>query len=326
MGKTLFRLVLAPLAAALFAAASPALAQQPTTVQFGLVAKLALSWPMFLADSKGEFAKQGVKPEFVVVGMSSKVIQGLASNTFQMGHAGIPDAIRGAEQGAPVKIIAAEVALPPYRWNAAPNIKKVADLKGKKVMLGGTKDITYIYWKVIAEKNGLQMSDFDYVYAGATNARFAALVGGAVQATLLAQPFDFQAEGQGFPAFATQKDYTPDSPFTVYAAANDWAAKNRNVVVGFLKAYLKGVEMFYDPANRKDAIEVLIKETGAKPDDAEKTYDLYTGSMKPFRADGAMTDAAMADILKSLVALEDLKDPVPPASKYYDDSFLKAAR
>jgi hypothetical protein len=39
-----------------------------------------------------------------------------------------------------------------------------------------------------------------------------------------------------------------------------------------------------------------------------------------------MTDAAMADILKSLVTLEDLKEPVPPATKYYDDSFLKAAR
>jgi NitT/TauT family transport system substrate-binding protein len=322
----LTRFAFGPLAAAAITIAAPALAQQPTTVQFGLVAKLALSWPMFMADNKGVFAEYGVKPDFVVMGNSSKVIQGLAAGSFQMGHAGIPDAIRGTEQGAPVKIIAAEIALPPYRWNAPPSIKKVADLKGKKIMLGGSKDITFIYWKVIAEKNGMAMSDFDFVYAGATNARFAALVSGAVQATLLAQPFDFQAEGQGFPAFATQKDYTPDSPFTVYATSTDWAAKNRNVVVGFLKGYLRGVTMFNDPANRKEAIDVLIKETGAKPDDAEKTYDLYTKDLKPFRTDGAMTDAAMADILKSLVMLEDLKEPLPPATKYYDDSFLKAAR
>jgi len=153
--RKLMRFALAPLVAAV-AIAAPALAQQqPTTVQFGLVAKLALSWPMFMAYDRGIFTEYGIKPEFVVMGNSSKVIQGLASGTFQMGHAGIPDAIRGTEQGAPVKIIASETALPPYRWNAAPSIKKVADLKGKKIMLGGSKDITFIYWKVLAEKNGL---------------------------------------------------------------------------------------------------------------------------------------------------------------------------
>src|SRR4051812_2531173 len=127
--RKLTRFAFAPLVGAVIGLAGPALAQQqPTTIEFGLVAKLALSWPMFMADNKGVFAEYGIKPDFVVVGMSSKVIQGLASGTFQMGHAGIPDAIRGTEQGAPVKIVAAEAALPPYRWNAPPSIKKVADL------------------------------------------------------------------------------------------------------------------------------------------------------------------------------------------------------
>ena len=323
--RKLIRFALAPLVAAI-AIAAPAVAQQPpTTVQFGVVAKLALLWPVFLADAHGIFAEYGLKPEFTVMGSSPKVVQGLASGTFQLGHAGIPDAIRGAEQGAPVKIIASEMAVPPYRWNAAPSIKKVADLKGKKIMLGGSKDITFIYWKVMVEKAGLSTADFEYLYAGATTARFAALLSGAIDATLLAQPFDFQAASQGFPVFADQKDITPDSPFTVYATNSDWAAKNKNLAVGFLKGYLRGVALFYDPKNRKESLDIAIKETGAKPDDAEKTYELYTTSMKPFRPDGAVTDASMTDILKSLVVIGDLKEPLAPTSKYYDDSFLKAA-
>ena len=318
------RFAFAPLAAAAIAITAPAQAQQPTTVQFGMVAKLAFSWPTFIADDKKLF--EGFKPEFTVVGQSAKVIQGIAGGTFAIGHAGIPEAIRATESGAPVKIIASEVALPPYHWLAAKNIKKVEELKGKKMMLGGTKDITFIYWKTIAEKHGLKMTDFDFVYSGSTTNRFSALVSGAVDGTILGQPFDFQAMAQGFNVVALQKAYSPNAPFTVYAVNTEWAAKNKNTVVAFLKGYMKGVNWLYDQANRKEAIEVLIKHSGAKPDDAEKTYDFYVKDLKPFRTDGAMTDAAMKDALNALVMLEDLKEPVPPASKYYDDSFLKAAR
>ena len=315
------RFVLAPLAAVAIAGAAHA--QQPAKVEFGLVAKLAFSWPTFIADDKGLF--EGFKPEFTVVGQSAKVIQGIAGGTFAIGHAGIPEAIRATESGAPVKIIASEVALPPYHWLAAKNIKKVEELKGKKMMLGGTKDITFIYWKTIAEKHGLKMTDFDFVYSGSTTNRFSALVSGAVDGTILGQPFDFQAMAQGFNVVALQKDYSPNAPFTVYAVNTEWAAKNKNTVVAFLKGYMKGVNWLYDRANRKEAIEMLIKHSGAKPDDAEKTYDFYM-SLKPFRPDGAMTDLAMKDALDALVVLEDLKAPTPPATKYYDDSFLKAAR
>lgn len=320
----LSKFAFAPLAAAAIAVALPAMAQQAQPVQFGLVAKLAFSWPTFIADEKKLF--EGFKPEFTVVGQSAKVIQGIAGGTFAMGHAGIPEAIRSAEQGAPVKIIASEVAVPPYHWLASKNIKKVEDLKGKKMMLGGTKDITFIYWKTIAEKHGLKMTDFDFVYSGSTTNRFSALISGAVDGTILGQPFDFQAMAQGFNVVAQQKTYSPNAPFTVYAVNTEWAAKNKGTVVAFLKGYMKGVNWLYDPANRKDAIELLIKHSGAKPDDAEKTYDFYVKELKPFRADGAMTDAAMKDALDALVVLEDLKAPTPPASKYYDDSFLKAAR
>jgi hypothetical protein len=89
---------------------------------------------------------------------------------------------------------------------------------------------------------------------------------------------------------------------------------------------MRGIEYLYDPKNGPEVIEVLIKETGAKPDDAAKTHEFYVKELQPFRRDAAMTPEAMKDILKSLVTLEELKEPLPPASKYYDDSFLRAAR
>ena len=314
--------VLALAAAALIAPRAEA--QQ--VIQYGEVARVAIQWLEIIADEAGLFAKHGVKLDRALVGASPKVIQGLAGGTFNIGDSGIPEVIRAAEQGAPVKIIAAEMAVPPYRWNVAKNITKVEDLKGKKIMLGGQKDITVLYLEAIAKKHGLKMTDFDFLYAGATNQRFAALVGGAIDCTLLAQPFDLQAEAAGFKSVATQKDYTPDAPFTTFVANVDWAAKNKNTVVGFIKAVNEAAAWLYDPKNRDAAIQTLIKAAGAKPEDAKATYELYTTSMKPFRADGVMTDGAIKYMLNALVAWDEMKEPLPPVGKYYDDTYLKLAR
>lgn len=311
-------------AMALAAVAAPAQAQ--TKIEYGVVARVAIQWQEIIATETGLFAKYGVKPEVSLVGQSGKVVQGLAAGSFNIGESGMPEAVRAAEQGAPVKIIAAEMAVPPYRWNVGKNIARVEDLKGKKIMLGGQKDITVVYLEAIAKKHNLKMTDFDFLYAGSTSNRFAALVGGAIDCTLLAQPFDLLAERQGFKSVATQKDYTPDAPFTAYAANMDWAAKNPKATAGFIRATMEAAAWLYDLKNRDAAIQTLVKVAGAKPEDAQATYDLYTGSLKPFRTDGVMTDGAVKYMLNALVAWGEMKQPVPPVSKYYDDSYLKLAR
>jgi hypothetical protein len=39
-----------------------------------------------------------------------------------------------------------------------------------------------------------------------------------------------------------------------------------------------------------------------------------------------MTDAAITYMLKALVAWDEMKEPLPPTSKYYDDTYVKLAR
>src|SRR4051812_21715343 len=104
----------------------PAAAQQRTKIDFGTVSPNAAIWQLFTAKSKGMFTAAGLEVDIVVTGQSSKTVQGLAAGTFALAHGGIPDFIRAAEQGAPVKIVSADLAVPPYRWNAAKGIKTFA--------------------------------------------------------------------------------------------------------------------------------------------------------------------------------------------------------
>jgi NitT/TauT family transport system substrate-binding protein len=308
-------------------AGSPAFAQSGklTTVTMGLVTKIALAWPLYVADAKGWFEKNGVRIDFVTTGGSSKTAQQLAAGSVQIGHAGLPDLIRAIEQGAPVRVIASEVARAPYTLVGAKDIKRAAELKGRTISIGGLRDVTLIYLRAILAPSGLGQKDYDLVFAGSTSARYAALASGAVQAAILAAPFDFRALAEGYTNLGTTYEHLPDFPFTAYGVNARWAEENRETVVGFLRAYLAGIEWLYDPANREGAIAILIKETKAKPDDAAKTYEQYIRDVQVYRKDGALTAEAMKKMLEGIVSIGDLKAPVPPASKYVDDSFLSAA-
>ena len=58
-------------------------------------------------------------------------------------------------------------------------------------------DNTVYFTRVMARPNGLPDGDYDFQYAGASSARYAALKSGAVDSALLTPPFDSLAEREG---------------------------------------------------------------------------------------------------------------------------------
>ncbi len=300
-------------------------AQAADTIILGVVAKLALQWPVYVAMDKGLFDQAGVKLDIVATGGSAKTAQQLAAGAINIGEAGLPDLLRAIDQGAPMKVIGYEVAEPPYKLMARKDIKSIAELKGKKIMIGGSKDVTLIYLEALVKPAGLKTSDFDLLYAGATSARFAALVAGGVDAAILTSPFEFQAMGLGFTDLGSVHKALPGFPFTGYAANTAWASANRNAVVNFLRAFHKGVEWLYDPKNKAEAVNILVKATGAKPDDVAKTYDLFFVELQAYRKDGAIPADGFNRMVNAVAELGDLPKPAPPMAKFVDDSFLKAA-
>lgn len=65
-------------------------------------------------------------------------------------------------------------------------------------MMSVPKDAISAYFLKWLSEGGVSGSDTEIVYDGATPNRFAALTSGAVSATVLAQPFDLRASGDGY--------------------------------------------------------------------------------------------------------------------------------
>ncbi|MCQ8781857.1 ABC transporter substrate-binding protein [Mangrovibrevibacter kandeliae] len=306
-------LPLAPLAS------HPAAAAE--TITLGTVGSgSALNWPLLIGIDKGFFTAQGVEIDLVTAPSSAAVQQQLAAGSVDMGSGGLVDPIRAIDNGASIAIVRVEAKAAPYELYAKPEIGGYADLKGKTVIVGGAKDVTRIYLERMTSANGLKPGDYDLIYAGATSARFAALQSGAVDAALISAPFNFQAASLGLKDLGATVDYVRDFPFTGYAVNLDWAKEHKPAIEDFLAGYSQAVTWLDDPANRDEAVKILVADTSAKPEDAEKTYDFFK-KLEIYDAQGAIDSAGLAKLLGVLKDLGDIQGSTDP-SRFYDASLL----
>jgi ABC-type nitrate/sulfonate/bicarbonate transport system substrate-binding protein len=298
-------------------------AQAQTKIVEGFVSHGALQWPEYIATEFGWFKENGVDVDMVVVGGGAA--QQLAAGALNIGYSGFPDFIRATNQGAPIKIVINGVGSPPYGVYAKPAIKKIADLKGKIVSIGGSKDITLIYMESFLAAGGLKAKDVDFHYAKATQDRFAALISGGADAAILYPPATFRAGAQGFTYLGDIDEHLKGFPFTVWAVNTNWAAQNRPAMLAYTKAYGRAVRWLYDAKNKDTAVDFLVKYSRQDRKDSADTYDYFVTKLKAFSADGLINETTYKNMTDGLISLEDMKEPVPPISKFIDSSFVQEA-
>jgi NitT/TauT family transport system substrate-binding protein len=314
---------LASLAVILCAALVPGAAQSQTQIVAGMVAHGPPQWPQYIAMEFGWFKQDNIELDLVTVGGSGA--QQIAGGSLNIAHSGYPDFARASLRGGPVKIIINDIVASPYAVFAKPQIKQITDLKGKTISIGGVTDVTLIYVKAFLASAGLKVGDVDFVYAKAAGDRFSALVSGGVDATLLNPPTYFKATALGYTNLGETAPHVKDIPFTVWAANSNWAAKNPVALTAFARSYKRGVEWLYNPANKQQAIDILVKHAKQDPKDSALAYDYLIAKLKLFGLDGNVSDTTYEKMAEGLVELGDMKKPYPPKSAIFDGSFVQQA-
>jgi NitT/TauT family transport system substrate-binding protein len=296
------------LTVAMLAPVAPANAADAVTI--GTVGSASANlWPVYIGITKGFFAAEDLKIEIVYVQSSANLIQQLTASSLDITMStGLVDPIRAIDQGAGISIVRFEAQAPPYALVTKPGIAALKDLKGKLISLGGAKDITRIYVERMLAPHGVKPGEFDMVFAGATSARSAALLAGAVDAAILLPPFNFQAEAAGFRSLGLTIEYAPDLPFSGTVVNKAWAASHQAVLRRVLSAHTKSVEWFYDDRNRDEAIRLLVAASSLKPNDVEKSYDFFRKNSF-FDRSGRISKAKMTALLEALKTLGDVQSP-----------------
>ena len=302
---TKWKSLLSGAALALALTAAPAFAQ--TKITIGDVGSGSTNhWPAYIAQQKGFFKEKGLDVEFVAAQSSAAAVQQLAAGSVEMAVGGLVDPIRAIDKGAPVTLLRTEAMAAPYEIYAKASIKSWGDLRKKVIMIGGVKDITRIYLERMLIPNGLKTGDYDLVFAGATAARFSALASGSIDATILNAPFNFKAKGLGLTRLGATPDYVRDFPFTGYSVGTAWAKGRKTELAGFLEAYRRGVDWFYDPANRTEAVDIMQKLLKIDRSDIDQTWAFYI-ELKVFDREGRVAESGIENLLKNLKEFGDIE-------------------
>jgi ABC-type nitrate/sulfonate/bicarbonate transport system substrate-binding protein len=277
------------------------------TITFGTVGQASANmWPTFIGLKKGFYAAEGVQPDIVYVQSSAALVQQVTAGSLGISiSTGLVDPLRAVGMGAQVAVLRIEVQAPPYDLVAKPDIKTLADLKGKLISLGGPKDITRIYVERMLAPSGIKRGEFDMVFAGATTARAAALVAGAVDAAILLPAFNFQTIQKGFHSLGLTVDYAKDLPFSGMAVNITWAQAHKELLAKVMRAQNRSIAWFEDAANREEAVQILQSESHLSKDDTEKACDFFRNGHF-FEPTGKVSRAKLAALAKAMESLGDL--------------------
>jgi ABC-type nitrate/sulfonate/bicarbonate transport system substrate-binding protein len=318
-------LIAAALALAMIGLRAPPAAAQARTPLSAVVIGVSVSiWPAIVADRKGFFADEGLDFDLINSGSSARSLQQVAAGSAPIGSSSMVDSIRAIGGGANMKVFLNSLAVGTHSLVAAKSIKSVRDLKGKRVMTGGAGDITNLWWYAVARHFGLDPAkDVDLLFSGSTAARVAALIGGAIDASVLSTPQSFKAIEEGFTDLGPVAPYLGEFPMMIWHVNASWARANEKPLAAFIRAHNRAVRYLVDPAHRREVAEILARASGSGVDDALKTWDLCM-QINAFVPDGTITEAAILRARDALLESGDLKPPALPPAAYYDRRFVDA--
>ena len=283
--------------------------------------------PLLLAERRGFFLREGLDFHMVPVpGGGTRLIDALHEGIAHISHVATPFLVQAVMGGSDAVAVVTEFNNPIYSLVAKPENKTYADLKGKLIGLAAETGSIAISIRKLLAMHGLQRDDFRPRFVDGTPDRLVCLTKGDCDAVPLGQPHDFVAMRQGFRLLGLSTEAVPEFVYTVTAARRSWAEQNKEAVVRYVRALAAAFAYIRDPANREEVVKTIAATTGFAEANARLTLALYfepEQHVLPMR--GEISLKGMTTAIEFLGQSGVLKAPLPPAERFVDLQYLRAA-
>ncbi|OGP30472.1 MAG: hypothetical protein A2038_12450, partial [Deltaproteobacteria bacterium GWA2_57_13] len=231
--------------------------------------------PLWVAHDLGIFSRHGIDVQLLYIGGGSVVTQALLSGDVQFVRLGANAVVQASLRGAELKMIANTINRLVFSLMTRPEIKSSADLKGKKVgvtRLGGSTDFAL---DLALKKWGLRRgTDVAVLQAGGMPQLLGAIQRGAIDAGVVSPPTNLQALKLGLKELVDFGDLEILYPNSPLAATQSYLAKNRDLVLRFLRGYSEGI--YRVKTDRENTLKVFSKYTAVKdPEILAELYRIY---------------------------------------------------
>jgi ABC-type nitrate/sulfonate/bicarbonate transport system substrate-binding protein len=222
------------------------------------VSRTLFSLPFWVAQHRGFMKEEGLDTTSNILDNAEKINAALRAGTMQIAM-GTPEAvIIDAYKGGSLRLIAGNTGKLPHFIIARPHIKTLKDLRGANFgVLSEKEGSTYVV-QDIAKAIGLTTADYTITVVGGAPTRWKLLQAGKIDVGLQPFPLSYIAEDAGFTNLGSVIPFVPEWQFTTINADMTWAAKNRDVVVRFLRAVQRGRDFMR--TNPQETAEIAAQE------------------------------------------------------------------
>ncbi len=276
---------------------------------------------LMVGIDQGYFAQEGIDVELVQAG-GGVATPALIAGDLQF--SGSPSVALSADmKGAHLKAVFVGSDQSAFELWVQPEIKTLADLKGKAIGIISRGDTSEIGMRYILAKRGLPDDYVSYTPMGPGIARVAAIVSGNFPAALIdsGQVADMKKAGKiGKLHLLIDLNEEVHMVFGGFATSDALIASNPDLVRRTVRALMKGLVVLRQ--NRAVSVAALVKH-GASQTAAEENYDRFAKTMSPT---AVTTDADQELELKvraKMLGLDPAK--LPPPSHFFDFRFVKEA-
>jgi NitT/TauT family transport system substrate-binding protein len=272
--------------------------------------------PIYVTQDKGFFKDQGLDVLVVMFNAGATNLQALIGGDVQIMAGAVPETVLARASGMDIKNFWAISNLMPFQIYGATSFKSLKEAKGKKFAISRFGSLSEFLTRSSLRQYGVDAKEVTMLQIGATPARFTALAGGIVDATVLWFPVTERAKATGLTKLYDLKELYPDWTNVGFIARESWLAKEKEQAVKFLRAYQRGVR--HTRENRDDGIKALRKYVQLDAAEAAAGYDEYRDSFPP---DGRILDRGIAVTVEQELETGRLKRRIP-VSEMVDPTFI----
>jgi ABC-type nitrate/sulfonate/bicarbonate transport system substrate-binding protein len=224
------------------------------------------NWPIYVAQDKGFFERQGLAVTIQDTPNSMAQMTDFADGKFDIAMTAVDNIVAYVEgQGqapiGPQPEFCAFMGVDSGFLSlvASPDIASISDLRGKTLSVDAmTTGYAFVLYDIM-RRNGLDKDkgDYEVVSAGGMVQRWHGLRDSQHSATLLSAPYNIVAAQSGFTELVKATDIIGPYQGNVAAARRGWATGNPDKIVGYRQGFRDAVAWLYDAGNRAEALDIL---------------------------------------------------------------------
>jgi ABC-type nitrate/sulfonate/bicarbonate transport system substrate-binding protein len=273
---------------------------------------------LIIAQKEGYLKEEGIEAQLLSIRGEIAIRTTLAGEVDFFTNAG--SALAAAVRGVPVKIVTVFQDKPGWDLIAQPDIKSVAQLRGKNIAVMSPEGSLAVVAREILRKNGIDPTkDVNLVTMGGDEVRFPALQTKSIQATLFNTGMSLKAQKEGFTKLAVASDYANLIEGGL-ATSNDRIKQSPEKMFRFIRAALKGLNFFV--VKREQSIKYMTD--ALRMTDRELVNAIYDIQSKLVLREGFTDDKVLQSMIEEMKKTTKVQRDIK-ISDVFDLTFVKKA-